>query len=42
MSPLPGALACRTPQPETEAGGACKPGEAGKPGGQKEELRAAP
>ena len=42
MSPLPGALAGRSPQPAMEAGGAYKPGEAGKPGGQEEELPAAP
>ena len=32
MSPLPGALDGRSPQPAMEAGGAFKPGDAGKPG----------
>ena len=36
MSPLPGAFAGRSLQPAMEAGGA------GKPGGQEEELPAAP
>ena len=36
MSPLPGAFAGRSPQLAMEAGGA------GKPGGQEEEMPAAP